>query len=270
VATSQYPSQIPSRKALAATDDVAPARQATGPQRGIFIVASPRRQSGKTFLATLATDFLRVDGNVEAFDLDPAVGAETLAEQRPALTTRVDLAATKGQVALFDRLVANDGMSRVVDVGHGAFARFFDMAEQIGVIQEARRRAIEVILLYAVSPHPSSPVTYRELQLRFPRILLVPVLNEAILQGQRVRDQYPFSRAAAVPLQIPTLSPLLKLQAEQSRRTFTDFHAQHPINAEIGSAPELRSWTKRAFLEFRELELRLLLEKLRASLARPA
>ena len=31
----------------------------------------------------------------------------------------------------------------------------------------------------------------------------------------------------------------------------------------IGPAFELRSWTKRTFLEFRELELRLLLEKLR-------
>jgi hypothetical protein len=34
----------------------------------------------------------------------------------------------------------------------------------------------------------------------------------------------------------------------------------------IGLAFELRSWTRRAFLELRELELRLLLEKLRAAL----
>jgi len=44
------------------------------------------------------------------------------------------------------------------------------------------------------------------------------------------------------------------------------FHAQLPVGVPIGLAFELRSWTKRTFLEFRELELRLLLEKLRASL----
>jgi hypothetical protein len=34
----------------------------------------------------------------------------------------------------------------------------------------------------------------------------------------------------------------------------------------VGPVFELRSWTRRTFLEFRELELRLLMEKLRASL----
>jgi hypothetical protein len=39
-----------------------------------------------------------------------------------------------------------------------------------------------------------------------------------------------------------------------------------PVETPIGHAFELRSWTKRVFLEFRELELRLLLERLCASL----
>ena len=42
--------------------------------------------------------------------------------------------------------------------------------------------------------------------------------------------------------------------------------ARRPAPVPLGPAFELRSWTKRAFLEFRELELRLLMEKLRASL----
>jgi hypothetical protein len=34
----------------------------------------------------------------------------------------------------------------------------------------------------------------------------------------------------------------------------------------VGLGLELQAWTRRAFLEFREFELRLLLEQLRASL----
>jgi hypothetical protein len=39
-----------------------------------------------------------------------------------------------------------------------------------------------------------------------------------------------------------------------------------PEGVPHGLAVELHAWTRRTFLEFRELELRLLLEKLQASL----
>ena len=53
---------------------------------------------------------------------------------------------------------------------------------------------------------------------------------------------------------------------ERSALTLTEFHVQLPMSVPMGHAYELRSWTKRAFLEFREFELRLLLEKLQQSL----
>ena len=243
-----------SQKVLAAVYDVTPLVPAeavgAGRRAPVFIVASPRSHSGKTFLARLLTDFLRLDGgDVQAFDLNPGDG--TLADDRPAVTTRSDLDTTEDQVALFDRLVVNDGIAKVVDVGHATFERFFGLAEEIGFIEEARRHSVELLLLYAVSPHPKSANAYRKLQQRFPGLVVVPVFNEAILKGQKVREQYPVMRAAAVPLQIATLPPDLKAHADNS------------------ASFELRSWTRRAFLEFRELELRLLLEKVRASLARP-
>ena len=69
-----------------------------------------------------------------------------------------------------------------------------------------------------------------------------------------------------MPLQIPLLSPPLKTHAERSGLPFVDFHSQSSAPVPLGPSFELRSWTKRVFLEFRELELRLLMEKLRASL----
>jgi hypothetical protein len=59
---------------------------------------------------------------------------------------------------------------------------------------------------------------------------------------------------------------MLKAQMEKSRHSFADVHERLPVRIPIGLAFELRAWTRRTFLEFRELELRLLLEKLRGSL----
>ena len=234
----------------------------------VFLVAStsPRPLVGKTFLARLVCDFLRLDGGVAwVFDLDPSEGS--LADDLPSVASRADISTTPGQIALFDRLVADDGMGKVVDIDNGAFERFFAVVEEIGFIEEAYRRTVEPVILYPADPHPASVRGYAALQRCFPRTVLVPVFNEAILKGRKVREHYPFTRAATVPLQIPLLPPLLK--AHSAKASFTEFHNQLPLEVPIGQAFELRSWTKRVFLEFRELELRLLMEKLRSSLAAP-
>jgi hypothetical protein len=62
------------------------------------------------------------------------------------------------------------------------------------------------------------------------------------------------------------LAPVLKTHADRSGGSFADFYAQLPVAIPINYAFELRAWTRRVFVEFREFELRLLLEKLRASL----
>src|SRR5262249_11762096 len=122
------------------------------------------------------------------------------------------------------------------------------------------------IVLYAADAHVKSVKAYEILQRRLPSVILVPVFNDGILKGKKLREQYPFTRASAVPLQIPLLPPAVKAHAERSGLSYGDFHRQSSAPVPLGPAYELRSWTRRAFLEFRELELRLLMEKLRASL----
>jgi hypothetical protein len=231
----------------------------------VFIVASPRPATGKTFIARLIADFLRKDGGkVEAFELSP--GDAALADQLPDLTAHSDLDSTQAQMRLFDRLILTDGVAKVVDVGHASFQRFFCLMDEIGFAQEAQRRGIEVIVLYAADAHPTSVKAYDILRRRLPSIVLVPVFNEPILKGRKLRDQYPFTRAAAVPLQIPLLPPALKTCVDRWGQSFAEFLRPTPVP--IGPEFELRSWTKRMFLELREFELRLLMEKLRASLRR--
>jgi hypothetical protein len=104
------------------------------------------------------------------------------------------------------------------------------------------------------------------MQRRFPHAVLVPVLNEAILKGERVHESYQVDRESAAALQVPLMPPVLKTYAERLSRSLAHVSAQVAANMPMGHALELRSWTRRVFLEFREFELRLTLEKLRTSL----
>lgn len=257
-----------SQSVLAAIADDHPdpgAEPQTRPWTAIFVVASPRPATGKTFLARLFIDFLRANGSpVEAFELAP--GDAALSDQLPDLTAYADLESTRARMRLFDRLILSDGVAKVLDVGHFAFSRFFSLMEQIGFAEEARRRALDVIVLYAADPHRVSVQAYDILQRRLTALTLVPVFNDGILKGRKLREQYPFTCAAAVPLQIPLLPPALKTHAERSGQSFMDFHSHSSAPVAVGPDFELRSWTKRVFLELREFELRLLMERLRDSL----
>lgn len=230
-----------------------------------YVVASPRALCGKTFLALLLADYLSQDGGrIDAYDLNP--GEYALAACRPSVTTRADLSTTPAQIALFDRLIVNDGRAKLIDLGYALFERFFAVCEEIGFVDAARRRGFDVIVLFPAEPHPSAVAAYEELQRRFPHAVVVAVLNEAILKGNRVRDNYPVARESAIALQVPLMPAVLKSYAERLSESLAHVRAQLPANMPMGHALELRSWTRRVFLEFREFELRLTLEKLRTSL----
>jgi len=95
--------------------------------------------------------------------------------------------------------------------------------------------------------------------------LVVPVYNEALIRAPQ-RELYP-TGGAALPLRVPVLVPSLARIAAEPGFSFADVRAGRTA---LGAAQfhfELESWLRRAFLEFRELELRLLLATL--GLSRP-
>lgn len=264
-----------SQKATAAIGSEGNARAGTSnpaPQAGrrtsIFIVASPRPQVGKTFIARLLIDFLRLQGSAPlAFDLNPE--GDALRDRLPGLAIAAEVDDTAGQMALFDRMILNDGTPKVIDVGAASFERFFRVVQEIRFIKAAERRSIHPIILFLADPHPVAIRAYADLQQRFPGAVLVPVLNDAIVKDRKLRDKFPFTRAATVPLQITALSPMLKAKIETSGCSFADVHDELPLKIPLDLAYELSAWTRRTFVEFRELELRLLLEQLRASMENP-
>jgi len=230
-----------------------------------YVIASPRALCGKTFLALLMADYLSQDGGwVDAYDLNP--GEYALAACRPSITTKADLATTPAQIALFERLITNDGKPKLIDLGYSLFERFFAVCQEIEFVEAATRRGFNVVILFPAEPHPSATAAYDDLQRRFPGAVVVAVLNEAILKGNRVRESYPPDRESAVALQVPLMPPVLKSYAERLSQSLAHVRAQLPANMPMGHALELRSWTRRVFLEFREFELRLTLDKLRTSL----
>lgn len=222
----------------------------------IFIVASLRPRVGKTLLARLLTDFFRADDRASAaFDVNPDEFA--LVEYQPDSTAIATITDTKGQMALIDKLLVPDHVPKIVDLAHGLFNKFFAVLQDISFAEEARRTSIIPVVLFLADTDLRSRQGYDMLRDRFPQLVLVPVFNHALPSITRHRKNFP----ATAALTFFVLSPVLKAVIE--RPSFS-FAAMVGTTADMSS--ELYLWTRRVFLEFRELELRLLLEELKPEL----
>jgi len=225
----------------------------------VFIVCSPLPHVGKTLVARLLAEYLHADGRqVAAFDVNPDDFA--LAEQLPDLTATADIGDTKGQMALFDQLIIADDVPKVIDLGYRRFDQFFAVMQEIEFEAEARRRSIAPAVLFIGEPDQRSTQAYATLRERFPGLPLVPVLNAGAEAITRTRS-YMRPKYAMAPLQIPLLAPALKTTIQRSESITA---AMDKLTA--ANMNQLRAWFRQVFLQFRELELRLLLEELKPAL----
>src|SRR5918993_8820 len=102
----------------------------------VFIICSPRPLGGKTLIARLLTEFLLLKhGTVTAFDIN--LKEPSLLEFLPKVTETADVIDTFGKMQLMDRLIVNDGVPKVIDLGFHAFDEFFKMTGEIGFLKEA-------------------------------------------------------------------------------------------------------------------------------------
>jgi hypothetical protein len=229
----------------------------------VTIIASPRPRVGKTLLARLLVDFHRHEGHaVAGYDLNTGEG--TLREFLPEHTTAAVVGNVKGQMALFDRLIADDGVAKVIDVGHESFAPFFAIADQIGFLAETNKQAIAVAILFLLTPDASSVEAYASLSKRFPGMLLSPVHNE-ILGPAQYRGKYPIGHGALL-LRIRLLAPGLRKYIERPPFSFADDNAASDAGLPADVHAELQHWLRRVHVEFRELGLRMLLADLQSSI----
>ncbi len=233
-------------------------------RNSVTIVASPRPRVGKTLLARLLTDFHMHEGrSVMAFDINS--GEARLAEFLPEHATVSEIGDIQGQMALFDRLVANDGTTMIVDLGHEFFESFFAVASQIAFADEARRRGIAPAILFVITPDQTSVDAYRSLRSRFPQATLTPVHNEVLGRAQH-RDKYPIAGSGAVQVKLPVLAPGLRRYIEKPPFSFSDERLANAKDIPLNVHIELQRWLRKIYLEFRELDLRILLADLQFSI----
>ena len=230
----------------------------------ITIVVSPRPRMGKTLLARMLADFHLHNGrSVAAFDVTNDYAA--LTQFMPALAVPADITDIHGQMALFDRLIADDGVHKIVDLGHSSFKPFFKVAKDIGFADEAIRREIAPVVLFAASPEDAAVEAYAALKQEFPRVSIVPVHNEG-LGGAQHRDKFAALGPGAMLLQFPALAPGLRKHIDRRPFSFVDERSRAAGDVGIEGHNELQKWLRRVFLEFREMELRVLLSDLQSSL----
>jgi hypothetical protein len=228
----------------------------------LYIVCSARPRVGKTLVARLLTDFFLTDARpVAAFDLDQT--EPSLVDFLPRHATAASIADIRGQMALLDQLIVDDKTAKIVDLGLAAFEPFFTVLRKIDFVTEARRRSVEPVTLFMVDPDRVSVQAYADLQSLLPEMMLVPVHNEKFAQGEGSRQKFPLSNTVSLPMYIPSLMPLLHRYIDKPPFSFTDFR-----DLSLDMPRELYSWMRRVFLEFREMELRLLLDDLQSSLGK--
>ena len=213
----------------------------------VYIVCSPRPLVGKTLLARLLSEFLLLkNGTVVSFDIN--LKEPSLLEYLPRTTETADVIDTFGKMQLMDRLIVDDGVAKVIDLGFHAFDEFFKMTDEIGFMKEAVRRGVAPVVLFVADTDRVSARSYPTLQEYFPAKALITIDNEHVVRGE-----LPTAMAAGQVLRISALPSFLKTYIDRVSFSFTDY-----LRNERDTSTELHQWIRRNYICFRELELSLL------------
>jgi hypothetical protein len=216
----------------------------------VYIICSPRPLVGKTLIARLLSEFLLLkDGTVAAFDIN--LKEPSLLDYLPKVTETAEVDDTFGKMALMDRLIVDDGVSKVIDLGFHAFDEFFKMSEEIGFMKEAARRGIAPIILFVADTDRVSARGYPMLQQQIPPAALVTIDNEHVVRGE-----LPPAFSHGRVLRIRALPVFLKTYIDRLAFSFTGY-----LRHEKDSSTELHQWIRRNYLSFRELDLSLMLQR---------
>src|ERR1700744_1428580 len=219
-------------------------------QTPVFIICSPRPLVGKTLTARLLSEFLLLKhGTVVSFDIN--LKEPSLLEYLPGITETAEVEDTYGKMALMDRLILNDGVAKVIDLGFHAFDEFFKMSDEIGFMKEAARRGVWPAVLFIPDTDRVSARGYPMLQQLIPASALVTVDNEHVLRGE-----LPVEMAHGRALRIRALPPFLKTYIDRLTFSFTEY-----LRHEKDSSTELHQWIRKNYFSFRELELTLMLQR---------
>jgi hypothetical protein len=213
----------------------------------VYIICSPRPLVGKTLVARLLSEFLLLkNGTVVSFDIN--LKEPSLLEYLPRTTETADVIDTFGKMQLMDRLIVDDGVAKVIDLGFHAFDEFFKMTDEIGFMKEAARRGVAPVILFVADTDRASVRGYPMLQQQIPPNGLIVVDNEYVVRGE-----LPPAMERGRTLRISALPVFLKTYIDRLAFSFTGY-----LRNERDSSTELHQWIRRNYSSFRDVELSLL------------
>ncbi|KWV56467.1 hypothetical protein AS156_04460 [Bradyrhizobium macuxiense] len=216
----------------------------------VYIICSPRPQVGKTLIARLLSEFLLLkNGDVVSFDIN--LKEPSLLDYLPRITETADVIDTYGKMQLMDRVIVNDGIGKVIDLGYHAFDEFFKMCDEIGLMKEALRRRVAPVILFVADTDRVSARAYDTLRRLIPPNALVVVDNEFVVRGE-----LPPVMAHSRALRFGALPVFLKTYIDRLNFSFTGY-----LRQEKDSSTELHQWIRRNYTTFRDLELAMLLQR---------
>ena len=216
----------------------------------VYIICSPRPLVGKTLIARLLSEFLLLkNGTVNSFDIN--LKEPSLLDYLPRTTETADVIDTFGKMQLMDRLIVNDGVAKVIDLGFHAFDEFFKMTDEIGFMKEAARRGVAPVILFVADTDRVSARGYPTLQQQVPPTALITIDNEYVVRGE-----LPPAMARGRVLPISALPVFLKTYIDRLTFSFTGY-----LRNEKDSSTELHQWIRRNYSAFRDLELHVMLQR---------
>jgi len=227
----------------------------------VYIVCSPHPRVGTTLTASLLTTYFQVTGRqAVGFDTNPYDG--DLARLHPQTTRIVDIAATRGQIELFDSLVVADEKPKIVDLWHPAYRRFFAVAGEVGFLEEAGRVGVVPILLYHADASQKALQACHDLEALWPDVEIAIVSNEGAAPLDPAHPGHLSRFPAEHGFRIPPLSPEALAAATDPDIPLKELLWDAPDDAPP-PADGLIDWVEGIFAQFRAFELRHALQETR-------
>lgn len=226
-----------------------------------LIVASPRPKVGKTLLARLITDYFRGLGQRPVtFDTDTY--EPKLASFFPGRAKVIDLDKVPGQMALFDRLSLPSAETRVVDLTHRHFEKFFDLVRAMDFAAEARSHDVVPAILYIAGGDPQSYERGLRLMREFSDYAFVLVENLFLGEVEvttRVGEAYQTFQDHEPHMVMPSLEPFFAGMIDNTTLSLAEFMRERPASVATQRLPlaflsleardAVRDWVGTAFSE---------------------
>lgn len=207
------------------------------------IVASARARSGKTLLARLVAENFILSGRQPAiFDTD-AVEAPLVA-RFPNDASALNIDRVTDQMALFDGLSAPAANSRIVDLSHRAFKKFFDLMLDSDYVGEARTNGIEPVVFFIGGTDQEALEQANDLRYRIdcPFVFVENAFLGEIKQSIRGNSEYLALTELPTSILIPALDPFFMQVIEEPDISLSEFMRDPRLTMSPDMRAEIRSW----------------------------